>query len=207
MNDILKSFIKAKEERTSVILKDYFKVNTDWQQILNYVYEQSSMDNEESHEKQKEDRHMGSRFHGNLLVLDPLWIAPQNAEVWAGIPQLKDFLVKINKDSGSGESFEDCKFYKHWDIRPCTCNSIWHSEGFRISLSNRFVKEHSDPWDAVYLQIVGKSFWKIVGSDTQVYELNEGDLLFFPKETSHEVWSEGPRVGILVGDILGRLNN
>lgn len=206
-NNILDSFIEAKKNKHAVILKDYFKIKTDWQEILNYVYEQSSVDNDESHEKEKEARHIGSRFYGNLLVIDPLWIAPQTGEIWQGIPELKDFLVKINQDSGSDESFEDCKFYKHWHIRPCTCESIWHSEGFRISLSNRFVSAHNDPWDAVYLQIVGKSFWKIVGSDTQEYELNEGDLLFFPKETSHEVWSEGPRVGILVGDIRERLSN
>jgi quercetin dioxygenase-like cupin family protein len=33
---------------------------------------------------------------------------------------------------------------------------------------------------------------------SEVYELDEGDILFFPIETSHEVWSEGPRTGLLV---------
>lgn len=205
MSDILNSFKEAKKNKHAVHLKDYFKINTNWQEILDYVYKQSSVDNDHKLEKEKSSRHSGASFFGNLMVLPPLWIAPQTGKVWDGLTDLKDFLYKINNDCGFEGNFEDCAFYKHWVERPCTCDSAWHSEGFRVSLGNRYVKEHSDPWDAVYLQIVGRSFWKIIGSETNEYVLEEGDLLFFPKETTHEVWSEGPRVGILVGDVQNRV--
>ena len=120
---------------------------------------------------------------------------------------LKKFIYKLNEDFGCIKSFEDCTFYKHWKDRPCNCEGIWHSEGFRISLANRFVSEHSDPWDACYLQVIGKSFWKIKGKEIVQYELNPGDILFFPKESTHEVWSEGPRVGILLGALGEKFKN
>jgi quercetin dioxygenase-like cupin family protein len=44
--------------------------------------------------------------------------------------------------------------------------------------------------------MIGQSFWKLSGEETIV--LNPGDLVFLSKEITHEVWGEGPRMGILL---------
>lgn len=201
--DLIEQFNQAKDNKHAIFVKNYFDIDISWQSILDFVYEQSCVDNEESLELEKAKKHRGTAVHGNLTVTAPLWITPQTGKIWEGFPSIKEFMYKLNKDFNSNDNFENCSFYSHWYDRVCTCKSVWHSEGFRISLSNRFVSEHSDPWDACYFQVIGKSFWNIKGSKETKYELNPGDILFFPKETTHEVWSEGPRVGILLGALQG----
>lgn len=204
--NLFESFKEAKQNKNAIIIKNYFDINMPWESILNFIYNQACIDNEKTLEEEKAKKHAGTVVSGNLTVTAPLWITPQTGKVWEDFPILKDFIYKLNKDFNSTANFEDCTFYKHWVDRPCNCDSIWHSEGFRISLANRFVSEHSDPWDGCYFQIIGKSFWRIKGSEEVEYELNSGDILLFPKETTHEVWSEGPRVGILLGALGGKLN-
>jgi quercetin dioxygenase-like cupin family protein len=57
------------------------------------------------------------------------------------------------------------------------------------------VSPHRDAHDASYLQILGQSFWKL-GEETII--LNPGDIVFLSKEITHEVWGEGPRMGVLL---------
>lgn len=193
---LLTNFDEAINNSSAILFKNYFTTSINWQNILDFVYKQSLIKNEELDKKKNPDSRLD--VFGNVLALQPLWLAPQTGNVWNDFPDIKDFIIKINKDSDNEENFEDCNFYKHWDARNCTCESVWHSEGIKVSLSEKHIAEHSDPWDACYLQIIGKSFWKITGKESIVYELDEGDMLFFPKNTSHEVWSEGPRAGMLV---------
>ena len=196
MGITLKEFDKAINSSSAILLKKYFPTSITWQNILDFVYNQSLIKNEELEKKKNPDSMID--VFGNILTLQPFWLAPQTGNVWKDFPEIKDFIIKINKDSENEENFEHCNFYQHWDARNCTCESIWHSEGIKVSFSEKLIGNHSDPWDACYLQIIGKSFWRITGTDSVVYELDEGDVLFFPKNTSHEVWSEGPRAGMLV---------
>ena len=196
---IIEDFKKAKMDGFALFYKHYFKADISWERILNFLYKQSLKDNLDLIKK---DRNLetGVDVFGNVLLQRPLWLAPQTGKVWEenDFPEIKTFLNKLNSDFDNKEDFENCNSYKNWDTRSCDCNSLWHSEGIKISLSNKFVGSHSDPWDACYLQIKGESYWKITGKDSVEYKLEEGDLLFFPKETAHEVWSEGPRMGLLV---------
>ena len=189
-------FEEAINNSSALLLKKYFLTSINWQDVLNFLYEQSLIKNVKLEEK-KDPKALVDVF-GNILIMQPLWLAPQTGKVWENFAEVKDFLIKLNKDCGNDPVFEECSFYKHWDNRPCDCNSIWHSEGIKVSLSDKRISEHSDPWHACYLQIIGESFWKINGAESVTYKLEEGDLLFFPKNTSHEVWSEGPRAGMLV---------
>ena len=197
----IKEIKKAKAESTGLLLKNYFPIKIDWQRTLDFIYSQATQENKELFET-KRDVERNVEVFGNVLTQHPFWLAPQTGLVWKDFPEIKEFIKKLNLDFNSSVNFEDCDFYKHWDLRSCSCKSLWHSEGIKVSLSNKFVPGHSDPWEAMYLQITGKSFWRIKGSDSTVYELDEGDLLYFPKQTSHEVWSEGPRMGLLVNAII-----
>lgn len=59
------------------------------------------------------------------------------------------------------------------------------------------IGRHSDQYDVFYLQGVGSVDWHLeVGMEKIVHTLNNGDLLFVPAGTTHEVKSNTPRVGI-----------
>ena len=196
---LVEDFKIAKKEKRAIFLKKYFPTEINWERILWFLYNQSLIDNIKLIEKDR-DLASGVDVFGNVLLQRPLWMAPQTGMVWDenNFPEIKLFLEKLNLDFENSENFKNCNSYKHWDTRSCDCNSIWHSEGIKISLSNKFVGTHSDPWDACYFQIKGNSYWKITGYDSVEYKLEEGDILLFPKETSHEVWSDGPRMGLLL---------
>jgi hypothetical protein len=196
---LVEDFKIAKKEKRAIFLKKYFPTEINWERILWFLYNQSLIDNIKLIEKDR-DLASGVDVFGNVLLQRPLWMAPQTGMVWDenNFPEIKLFLEKLNSDFENSENFKNCNSYKHWDTRSCDCNSIWHSEGIKISLSNKFVGTHSDPWDACYFQIKGNSYWKITGYDSVEYKLEEGDILLFPKETSHEVWSDGPRMGLLL---------
>jgi hypothetical protein len=201
----MNKFKESIDNSSAVLLKKYFLTSISWQDILNFLYEQSLIKNEDL--EVKKDPNALVDVFGNILTMQPFWFAPQTGKVWEDFVELKDFLIKLNKDFDVDPKFEECSFYQHWDDRPCNCNSIWHSEGIKVSLSNKYIFEHSDPWHACYLQILGESFWKINGEKSVTYKLEEGDLLFFPKNTSHEVWSEGPRAGMLISADKKRIFN
>lgn len=197
--NLKKQFEIAKINKEAIFLKNYFKFEVSWDRILQFLYNQSINENLQLIEKDR-DLARGVDVFGNVLLQRPLWMAPQTGLVWGkgDFPEIKEFLKKLNLDFNNEENFENCNSYNNWDTRNCDCKSIWHSEGIKISLSNKFVGDHIDPWDACYFQIKGKSYWKITGSQSTEYELNEGDILFFPKTTSHEVWSDSPRTGLLL---------
>jgi hypothetical protein len=195
---LLLKFQEAAIKEEAVFIKDYFKTTFTWQNVLDFVYSQTTNKNVDLEEK-KRDRHSNVDVFGNILTQHPFWMAPQTGYVWEEFPEIKDFLIKLNTETDQGYDFEDCDYYKEWDARACTCDSLWHSEGIKVSLGEKVVGVHSDPWPACYLQSIGKSFWEIKGKDSKnVYELEEGDLLYFPKNTTHRVWATGPRTGFLI---------
>jgi hypothetical protein len=154
------------------IIKDYFKINTDWETAANLIYKNSD----------------GQRR-------DTLWFKIKNRRLFDDIPDLKAFFQKLNKDSGS-EYFDECAFYDNWMSGRCNCKGIWHIDGPVISLDNGTVSPHTDVVDSAYIQILGDSFWRLGGKDTIV--LSPGDIVFISKDIIHEVWGQGPRMGILL---------
>jgi hypothetical protein len=195
-------FNKAKESGTYIVERSYFPNSIDWQDVLSFIYEESSVEDIENKNKNRFEKvnPKGNLFvtiKGNLSVHHPLWIKTLSGQVWKDIPELKDFLIKLNKDFDSSVSFDDCVYYQKTDKRFCTCSSFWHSEGMVVSLASRLINAHRDVFDAGYIQLVGTSFWKIGGHD-EVCVLNSGDILLLPHELSHEVWGEGPRAGVLL---------
>jgi hypothetical protein len=155
------------------LIENYFKVNTNWEEALNLLYKNS---------KESQQRP------------DVLWFKVKNRRIFDDLPDLRDFYKKINQDFGS-EFYEQCPYYDDWFSGRCRCKGIWHIDGPVISLDNETVSPHKDVSDAAYLQILGQSFWKLDGKETII--LNPGDLLLISNKITHEVWGEGPRMGIL----------
>jgi len=156
------------------VIEDYFKVNTDWQAAANLLYKNSK----------------GSQQTPNVL-----WFKIKNRRLFDELPDLKAFFEKINKDHGS-EYFDDCTFYDDWQTGMCNCKGIWHVDGPVISLDDGAISPHNDVMDSAYLQILGNSFWRLDGKETII--LKPGDVVFVSKDITHEVWGEGPRMGILL---------
>lgn len=155
------------------LIENYFKVNTNWQEALNLLYKNS---------KESQQRP------------DVLWFKVKNRRIFDDLPDLRDFYKKINQEFES-EFYEQCPYYDDWFSGRCRCKGIWHIDGPVISLDNETVSPHRDVSDAAYLQILGQSFWKLDGKETVI--LNPGDLLLISNKITHEVWGEGPRMGIL----------
>ena len=155
-------------------IENYFPINTNWQTAVNLLYKNSE---------------------SLYQTPDSLWFKIKNRRLFDDLPDLKPFFEKINKDYDS-EYFEDCGYYDDWQKGICNCEGIWHVDGPVISLNNGTVNQHRDVHDAAYLQMLGRSFWRLDGRETVV--LNPGDVVFISNKIRHEVWGEGPRMGILL---------
>jgi hypothetical protein len=156
------------------LIENYFKVNTNWDDVTNLLYKNAK----------------GSQSRPNVL-----WFKIKNRRLFDDLPDLKEFFEKINKDFDSAY-LEKCKFYDDWENGRCNCRGIWHIDGPVISLDSETMSAHKDIRDSAYLQILGNSYWKLDGKET--ITLKPGDLLFVSKEITHEVWGQGPRMGILL---------
>jgi hypothetical protein len=203
MEYLAEEFKKAKQDGSIIVKKSYITEIPTWESVLTFVYNQTSIEEYEDENKKmfqniSQDGKIVNTVHGNIVVQDPLWIKSITGKIVEDVAELKDFIVKLNKDFGVTSEFKKCLSYKKPLVGRCTCYSVWHADGLVVSLAVKHISEHKDIFDAAYIQLIGKSFWKINGNENSVIELDPGDLLLLPNELSHEVWGEGPRAGILL---------
>ena len=156
-----------------IIKPNYFQVNTDWPTVLDLIYKNSN----------------NTKTNGK-----DLWVKIKDRLPFGHIPDLKRFCHMLNQEFDSVYT-ETCNFNQNWDGR-CNCSGIWHIDGPVVSLSNINISKHKDISNACYIQILGNSFWKL--NDKKAIILKPSDVVFISKDTSHEVWGEGPRFGVLL---------
>lgn len=184
---------EAKKAKKALIFKQYLMPKISWENILNHIYKESIVDNINLRKKTEITNDRESMdYIGNIQIQNKFWLAPQEPNLFKEFPQISELLDDLN----SLKNNISCEYYNK---RTHDCESDWHPQGIRISLSNRIVTDHHDPHDIFYWQIVGTSFWKIDMDIT--YILEPGDLLYLPKENSHEVWCDGPRAGLLIDNL------
>jgi len=193
---------KARNDQSAIVLKDYFKIDISWDRILNFLYEQSLHPTKiisfEAHQERENAIKNGAIIFGDIHMYPPLWIKSQSGKMWDMLPELKDFIEKLNEDTKFKERPKQCTCHlTNFNVAK-RCNSTWHLSGMIVSLASKRISEHKDVDDFAYLQIVGKSFWRMVGKEETEFTLNPGDVILGPKEISHEVWGEGPRSGLLL---------
>jgi hypothetical protein len=190
MFDIIK---EAKENRHEVIFENYQTPEISWDDMINYIYKESTAVNHDLQKKVKEvNNYSDFNFIGNIQIQNQFWLAPQTHDLFDEFAGVAELLLKLN----NGIDNRKCGYYKK---RGHDCSSDWHPQGVRISLSDRLVSDHNDPHDIFYWQILGTSFWKIDNGIT--YTLKPGDMLYLPLENSHEVWCDGPRAGLLIDNL------
>jgi mannose-6-phosphate isomerase-like protein (cupin superfamily) len=190
MFDIIK---EAKENRHAVVFEKYQLPTLNWEDMINHIYRESIRPNKHLKEKvEKTNNRDWCDYIGNIQIQEKMWLSPQQSNLFEEFPEISDLLYKLNNSVDNRE----CGYYNN---QHHNCDSDWHPQGIRMSLSNRLVSDHHDPHDIFYWQIVGTSFWKIDNDIT--YVLEPGDMLYLPLENSHEVWCDGPRAGLLIDNL------
>lgn len=188
---MLEKFRKAKNDQEVIFFKNFQESTVTWDSALKFVFDECQIPN--SHLKNKKN----ADSLGNVQIQDHLWLAPQTNSLFDIFPDVQKLLYKVNDNK------ENRTCSRYTKSSSCDCDVVWHTQGLRISLSPRYVPDHNDPWDILYWQVLGTSFWKI--NNDVIYELNPGDMLYFSQKDSHAVWCEGPRAGFII-DGIGLLN-
>lgn len=193
---------EAKKNKDVILFKNFQEIKINWDDALQFIFDEFSIEN--SNLKQQIDNlHANNSvtkdnldYLGNVQIQEKFWLAPQTNYLFDKFEGISELLHKVNGNQDN----KDCERYT---LGTCNCDLIWHMQGLRMSLSPRYVSDHNDPWDILYWQVLGTSFWKI--NNDKTYELNPGDMLYFSQEDSHAVWCEGPRAGFII-DGIGLLN-
>jgi hypothetical protein len=184
----------AKKNNQALVFEKYQMPEITWEDVLLFLYKESLVPNHDLIKKVKEiNNYEDFNSIGNIQIQSKFWLSPQSHNIFKDFNGVSELLYKLNKSKDNSH----CRYYSGRD--QCSCDSCWHFQGIRISLSNRVVSDHHDPHDIFYWQILGTSFWKVNNDIT--YILNPGDMLYLPKESSHEVWCDGPRAGLLIDNL------
>jgi hypothetical protein len=181
----------AKENKKILLFENFQKPEITWDEVLSFVYEQSSKYNSKIIDEAKKTN--GSAV-GNILAFNGYFFIKEN-NLFSTFKGVKELLKKVN----GGESGENCSFYKN---NRCDCKLMWHTQALRFSITKHVVSDHNDPNDVLYWQILGNSTW-IINNDKE-YVLKPGDLFYFNKEDSHIVKEDGPRSGIIIDNLVNR---
>jgi mannose-6-phosphate isomerase-like protein (cupin superfamily) len=193
MFDLIK---EAKDSNKAVVFENYMAPTITWDSIMLFLYKESvaggvvSENLKETAKKINNPNFFSSL--GNVQIQSQLWLSPQTHDIFEEFNDVSELLYGLNQSKDNSK----CPYYQNQYHK---CESDWHFQGMRISLSNRVVPDHHDRCDIFYWQILGTSFWKVNKDIT--YTLNPGDLLYLPKESSHEVWCDGPRAGLLIDNL------
>jgi hypothetical protein len=190
---MLNQIIDAKKNKQALVFEKYQMPEITWEDVLSFLYKESLVTNNDLRNKVNQMNNFEDfNSIGNVQIQNKFWLSPQSHNIFKDFNGVSELLYKLNDSKDNSH----CKYYFN---NLCSCDSYWHFQGIRISLSNRLVSDHHDPHDIFYWQILGTSFWKVDNDITHI--LNPGDMLYLPKENSHEVWCDGPRAGLLIDNL------
>jgi hypothetical protein len=192
-------FKEAKLNKQILHFENFQTPEITWEDAINFIYKESTIINN----RLKENPGYGGsgKVYGNIQSMNG-YLLPQTNNLFPVFKGVSEFMKKVN----GGNSGENCFYYKNKpdsnEYLKCNCEEMWHIQALRFSISNHRVSNHNDPNDVLYWQLLGTSYWKM--NNDKVYKLNPGDLFYFNKEDSHEVWQDGPRSGIIIDAIKQR---
>jgi hypothetical protein len=190
---MLNKIKQAKANNQALVFEKYQIPEITWEDMMKFIYDESVLSNPYLRDKAKQVNNPDALdFIGNIQIQNKFWLAPQTNNLFEKFNGMAELLYNLNESNEN----KQCGYYDHNNH---DCDLDWHYQGVRMSLSDRLVSDHHDPHDIFYWQIVGTSFWKVNGDIT--YTLNPGDLLYLPRENSHEVWCDGPRAGLLIDNL------
>jgi hypothetical protein len=189
---------EAKKKKQGIVFKNYQTPTVTWEDMVRHIYKESVSSDPVAKDLEQRVKETNNRDAidsiGRVQIQTKLWLSPQQNNLFEEFPEMGQLLYKLNKNVDNSK----CAYFQD-TMNSHDCGLDWHFQGIRMSLSNRLVPDHHDPWDIFYWQMIGTSFWKIDNDITHVLE--PGDLLYLPLENSHEVWCDGPRAGLLIDNL------
>ena len=184
---------EAKENSHGIVFEKYQTPEITWEDMMKFIFKESIGNNSGLKERVEKTNNLDTLdYIGNIQIQTKLWLAPQTNYLFDEFAGVSELLYKLN----DGKDNKDCRYYNR---QQHDCDTDWHPQGIRMSLSDRHVPDHHDPYDIFYWQILGTSFWQIDNDIT--HTLNPGDLLYLPLENTHQVWCDGPRAGLLIDNL------
>jgi len=183
----------AKQNGEVLTVEKYHTSEITWEDVAKFLYSESLIPNEILKER---IYNQGGTLRGNVEIQSGLWFAPQGRKsIFSHFKGVTELLYKLNKSVDN----TNCDYY---EAKPCNCSSDWHLQGIRISMTDRVTDYHADTVDAIFWQILGTSLWEV--DQKENYELNPGDIVYLPTETTHKVWGVGPRLGLIIDNLNTR---
>jgi hypothetical protein len=184
---MIEIFKEAKINQEILHFKNFQEPEITWEDALRFLYYLSKIPSQYMMTKAGKT---GGVCYGSVIFNQGyFWLDESN--LFSTFKGVRELMEKVN----SGNTDEKCPYYSV-NKRACTCEAMWHIQALRFSISDHTVSNHNDPNNVLYWQLLGTSYWKM--NKDKVYKLEPGDLLYFNKEDSHEVWQDGPRAGIII---------
>jgi len=120
-----------------------------------------------------------------------------------GFGNLKDIFQALRVDLSIKEFLIYLDFLKKlFKYRPSEKDGV----DLFFSLVSQVGVSHIDPEDVFILGLKGKTIYKVFGTETIDYIVNENDLIFIPKGIKHKVIGITPRIIASIGLFGDRFN-
>jgi hypothetical protein len=173
LSNLKQDMLKHKKEKKALFIKSFYSDTTSWKQLIDCFAKEAYTD-------------------GSIIAKE---MVKGSGESRIGTVVYKDFYLNINFDStGLKKYFPE--IYEIFIKINTDTSYPWGLSGLKIALLEYHVIPHSDSWDAYALQAQGVSEWTITSQDglyKEIFIVEPGDFLFFPKGCIHEIKSVDPR--------------
>jgi len=181
MTLIKDDFDQAKENKRALLISNYFKSNFNWDDGIDILNKASL--NKDNYEVMSSFENIGFKTLGSLATRTVGYyqsILPMPSEY----DDINTVINNIYSDLG------------HTKDLPLNQQVFANITGTNYSSS-----KHQDNWGVIYIQVIGKTGWKIyedVESDSIVQEftMNPGDIALFDRGIIHQVSANTPRLSI-----------
>lgn len=184
--NLLSDFSDSTIKNTGFLVKSFFNSSVKWEDILELIHENSSIDNEElSFEAKKATSNgfVNEKASGNVLIVDDLYFSVALDHNGSFFPsEIKDTLKGISS-SKSHKKF------------------VYGSSHIKVSIGSRLVPSHKDKWGAIVFQLTGKSTWNLQYPESgynESFVVEPGDILYFPQGMFHSIKSNSARSSIII---------
>jgi mannose-6-phosphate isomerase-like protein (cupin superfamily) len=187
VNDLIDLINKSRLDKKILVIKDYTDLNISWDYIVNEIDE--SM-------KSKDVSELGDSLawkkENGLMIRDLFYMMLTSP-------------FPTNNENINNIAHKFSKILLNKDIYPLPriCYFINLVSKNKNINSQPTAPAHVDNYDAIFIQLIGKTAWKsyldeksVSPNESQIVQ--PGDIIFIPKGVYHEVDSLLPRAGIQI---------
>lgn len=185
--NLTSDFVNSSKNKTGFMIKSFFKSNIKWEEILELIYDNSKIENENlKKDAEKTTLNNQGRLkevaYGNVLIVDDLYFSVDLGTESNFMPsEINDIFNGLRSYKGS--------------------STFTAGHGLlKVSIGSRFVTPHVDQWGAMIFQLTGQAVWTLSYPENgyeESFALEPGDFLHFPKGMFHSIISTSARSSII----------